>query len=267
MQSFIKWAGGKRWLLQRHRDLILRPSEFNNYVEPFIGGGSIFFDIEPQSSYINDLNYELINVYRQIRRNWKSIEKGLIKLNAEHNPALYYQIRNNKPTNLVEQAIRFLYLNRTCWNGLYRVNLKNEFNVPIGTKEKVIFDNDDFERAAKILSKSQISSRDFEPIIEKAKENDFIFIDPPYTVKHNNNGFIKYNEKLFTWSDQIRLRDAVQRAIKRKAKVLILNANHDSIKELYQDMGDMQVASRASVIAGKSENRGNFTELIIKCYV
>ncbi|WP_288460833.1 Dam family site-specific DNA-(adenine-N6)-methyltransferase [uncultured Chryseobacterium sp.] len=266
MEPLIKWAGGKRWLIKNYNHLIPKNADFNKYVEPFIGGGSMFFYLEPKKAIINDINRELIITYDEIKNNWEEINNALIKLNEIHNEQLYYEIRSQKPVNNAHIAIRFLYLNRTCWNGLYRVNMKNEFNVPIGTKSKVILDNDDFEKASNILTNTKIFNDDFEKIISKTRKDDFLFIDPPYTVRHNNNGFIKYNENLFTWNDQIRLRDSIIGAIRRGVKVLVLNADHVSIREIYQGVGEFHSLFRASVISGKKENRGIYSELAIKCF-
>lgn len=266
MEPLIKWAGGKRWLVNKFDYLLPKTDEFNKYVEPFVGGGSLFFHIEPQKAIINDINKELIITYNQIKENYIQIKDQLCILNDIHSKETYYRIRSEKPELNLDIAVRFLYLNRTCWNGLYRVNQKNEFNVPIGTKTKLILESDDFEKASKVLEKTKIFSEDFEKVISKAREDDFLFLDPPYTVKHNHNGFIKYNEKLFTWQDQIRLKNAVDRAIKRGVKVLILNADHESIRELYQNVGEFHFLERASVIAGKKENRGIYSELAIKCF-
>lgn len=266
MESFIKWAGGKRWLVRNHFNLFPEKNEYKKYVEPFLGGGSVYFNLEPKKAILNDLNDELITTYNSIKDNWEIIFNELTHLNTLHNQELYYKIRSSKPKNNIEIAIRFLYLNRTCWNGLYRVNLKNEFNVPIGTKDKVILDSDDFSKASNILKNASLFNEDFEKIISKARKDDFLFIDPPYTVKHNLNGFIKYNEKLFTWEDQIRLRNSVVKAIKRDVKVLILNANHESIRDLYANVGEQFALDRASVIAGQNSKRGIYSELAIKCY-
>lgn len=266
MEPFIKWAGGKRWLVKNHSALFPQTNEYKKYVEPFVGGGSVFFNLFPKKAVLNDINIELITTYKCIREDWQSIYKELSRLDTMHNTSLYYKIRASKPQSELEIATRFLYLNRTCWNGLYRVNSRNEFNVPIGSKTRVLLSADNFALVSEKLKGANLYSRDFSSIISKARKDDFLFIDPPYTVKHNLNGFIKYNENLFTWDDQIRLRDAVLKAIKRNVKVLILNADHESIRDLYAGIGEQFSLSRASVIAGKKENRGTYTELVVKCY-
>jgi DNA adenine methylase len=149
---------------------------------------------------------------------------------------------------------------------LYRVNLNGQFNVPIGTKTNVILDTDNFEKIAHLLQNCELISGDFEIALSRAAAGDFVFVDPPYTVKHNHNGFVKYNEHIFSWDDQIRLRDAVSAAVGRGAKVLVTNAYHESIREIYDGVGELIELSRSSVIAGKSAARGRYEEMVIKCF-
>lgn len=262
LPPFLKWAGGKRWLVGR--DLGLFPQHFNTYLEPFLGSAAVFFHLLPQQAVLSDVNQELIDTYSAIRDNWSLVRRYLVTHQTHHSSDYYYQVRAKKPRSLCAKAARMIYLNRTCWNGLYRVNLSGQFNVPVGTKTKVLLDTDNFEKMAQILSQKQIRCQDFEVTIDQAGESDFVFIDPPYTVKHNYNGFIKYNETLFTWADQVRLKESVDRAVERGAQVLVLNAAHQSIKELY-DGYDQELLSRNSVLAGKASFRGKYEELAIMC--
>jgi DNA adenine methylase len=157
-----------------------------------------------------------------------------------------------------------IYLNRTCFNGIYRVNCKGEFNVPMGTKTSVVLDTDDFETISKLLQNVALTVGDFSEVISQANVDDFIFADPPYTVRHNLNGFVKYNEKLFSWEDQERLAQELVQAKERGAKIMMTNANHKCIRELYGDMGfKFKTVSRYSPIAASSDNRKQFEELII----
>jgi DNA adenine methylase len=265
MEPFLKWAGGKRWLTTQANCHLPERNSFKRYFEPFLGSGAVFFYLQPQKGNLSDVNVDLINSYLVIRDNWKNLYKVLSKYNRLHCKEFYYQLRASKPRTDLQKAARFIYLNRTCWNGLYRVNQKGVFNVPIGTKTKVILDADNFEQLSVLLNELNIEACDFERTIDQASVGDFVFIDPPYTVKHNLNGFIKYNETLFSWEDQVRLRNAVKRAVERGASVLVLNAHHKSITELYKDMGKMSILNRASVIAGNSNARGLYSELAIKC--
>lgn len=258
---FLKWAGGKRWLMRSHRaafDL----SQTKRYVEPFVGSGAVFFGLAPNKALLSDANLELIETYRAIKGDWQSVLKALLKHHRRHDDEYYYEVRASTPTSQAVRAARFIYLNRTCFNGLYRVNRRGEFNVPRGTKNSVVFDTDDFESISRQLSRATLEAGDFERIVDQCGAGDFIFADPPYTVRHNNNGFIKYNEKLFSWSDQERLKEALTRAAERGSKVLVSNADHPSIRELYADATCM-TAERYSVMASESERRKRTSELLI----
>lgn len=260
---FLKWAGGKRWLADKHEALL--DIEFDRYIEPFLGSGAVFFKLSPQKGILADSNTQLIETYQAIQHDWKKVQQLLLKHHRLHSKDYYYVVRQELPASIHARAARFIYLNRTCWNGLYRVNLKGKFNVPIGTKTNVILDSDDFENIASLLSGVELLNNDFEITLARATQGDFVFVDPPYTVKHNNNGFIKYNESLFTWDDQIRLKLAVQSSVSRGAKVIVTNANHQCISDLYGDIGEKIILDRASVIAGSSDKRGRFEEMVIKC--
>ena len=258
---FLKWAGGKRWFCENHLDLI--PEYGGRYIEPFLGSAAVFFALRPERALLTDLNAELIVTYRAMRDTPQAVQELLADFHERHDKDHYYATRAEKPASPIELAAWFIYLNRTCWNGLYRVNLKNEFNVPIGTKTEVVLGTDDFQQLSTILAGAEIRQSDFEQTLDLAGEDDFVFVDPPYTVKHNLNGFVKYNDRIFSWSDQLRLRDAVQRASERGAKVMVLNANHESVREIYANVGAQAALSRASVLAGNPAYRAKVEELMI----
>lgn len=258
---FLKWAGGKRWFKSHFLELM--PHKFNRYVEPFLGSGAIFFSIRPQKAILSDVNPELIETYNAIKRNWKLVQRELKKHHNNHCEKYYYKIRESQPKSISSRAARLIYLNRTCWNGLYRVNKKGHFNVPIGTKQNVLLETDDFEGISNLLKRSQLLAADFENVIQKAGKDDLLFVDPPYTVKHSENGFIKYNENLFHWDDQVRLSECLKKAKRRGARIILTNANHDSIIELYRDEFKVTPYTRYSVIAADSENRKLCEELVI----
>lgn len=262
IQPFLKWAGGKRWLVGRSNDFV--PEFSGRYIEPFLGSGAIFFHLAPSRSVLSDTNKDLINTYEAIRSDWKKVKKVLEKHHKNHSKEYYYLVRSLRPRHPHTKAAQFIYLNRTCWNGLYRVNLSGKFNVPIGTKKKVILETDCFDQIAKRLENSELLCSDFENSIDKANSGDFIFVDPPYTVKHNYNGFVKYNEHLFSWDDQLRLKLAIDRAVERGAMALVTNANHFSVKELYRDYQQEDI-SRKNSLAGLPQYRGRFEELLIFC--
>ena len=258
---FLKWAGGKRWLISSYSDLLTFP--YKRYIEPFLGSGAVFFHLAPKKAILADSNKELINTYQAIKDDWKGVKRELQKHHRNHSKKYYYAVRSSNPRTPHTKAARFIYLNRTCWNGLYRVNLKGKFNVPLGTKASVVLESDDFEIISSLLRNTDLRGSDFENIIDLAGPGDLVFVDPPYTVKHNLNGFIKYNETLFTWGDQIRLRDSVVQAKERGATVLLTNAYHRSVRRLYEGIGAHHRLKRNSVLAADPEKRKLCEELFL----
>lgn len=258
---FLKWAGGKRWLVASNQ-LPATAGPCARYIEPFLGGGAVFFASQPARSLLSDINPDLINAYVQLRDRVSDIANGLDDHQRRHSKEHYYAVRDSRPNSDVEAAIRFIYLNRTCWNGLYRVNREGRFNVPIGTKTAVSFETGELEAVSTALRHAEIKCSDFEVSIDAATEGDFLFVDPPYTANHNFNGFLKYNENIFSWSDQLRLQRAVARAIARGASVVVTNADHESVRELYRGLADYWQVWRSSVLAGKASTRGRTSEAL-----
>ncbi len=263
VRPFLKWAGGKRWLIERHLALI--PEFSGRYIEPFLGSGAVFFFLRPKKAILADVNADLIRTYSAIKSDHAEVERLLKLHHDKHSETYYYDVREKHFSDDCAHAAHFIYLNRTCWNGLYRVNKLGVFNVPIGTKTSVVLPTDDFPRIASCLKTATVKISDFEKTIDLAEAGDLVFADPPYTVKHNNNGFVKYNQKIFSWEDQLRLSQSLIRAKKRGAKILCTNADHSSLRELYRSSFNLQVIRRASVISGKSEHRGPTTEIAITC--
>jgi DNA adenine methylase len=261
ISPFLKWAGGKRWFIASQASLL--PKQFNRYIEPFLGSGAVFFFLCPERAILADSNPELIDTYLAIKQNWRLVYRYLRNHGQMHSRSYYYRIRDSKPRSRASRAARFIYLNRTCWNGLYRVNRAGVFNVPIGTRSKVIFEDDRFDRVSDALQRAELHSSDFENVIDMAKDGDFIFADPPYTIRHNNNAFIKYNEKLFSWQDQVRLLEALERAKDRGAKIVLTNANSEEVRKFYRKNFKSLVVSRHSLISARAETRRMCEELVI----
>ncbi|MGV0912700.1 DNA adenine methylase [Martelella sp. FOR1707] len=260
MRPFIKWAGGKRWLLDSAQLEI--PAFHGRYIEPFLGGGAVFFHLSPERAILSDVNSRLIETYKAVRSDWRGVERELKRMQALHSKEFYYSERGRQRRKAHTCAAQFLYLNRTCWNGLYRENLAGKFNVPIGSKSQVILADDDFESASAILQNADLRTCDFEDTLQEATQGDLVFLDPPYTTAHNTNGFVKYNQKIFSWEDQKRLRRAAEAAANRGAKVVLTNADHKTIRDLYASIGEPEVLSRSSVISGSSSARGLTTEVL-----
>ena len=253
MKPFLKWAGGKRWLTSNYPDIF--PISYNRYIEPFLGSGSVFFHLNPERAILSDSNQELMTTYQAIKDNWAGVLELLKMHDNKHSFDYYYLVRSLEFESDEEKAARMIYLNRTCWNGLYRVNLKGKFNVPKGTKTKVIHEDDKFEETSLLLKNAELHCCDFETTINKAEDGDLLFVDPPYTIQHNYNGFVKYNEKLFSWEDQERLFSCLSKAKNRGVQVISTNAFHDSINKLYENDFSLQMLTRSSTISSKAKTR------------
>lgn len=260
-EPFLKWPGGKRWLTGRYPQFF--SETFERYVEPFLGGGAVFFHLEPQDALLSDSNRELINAYRCVRSHPLAIERRLLRLHARHNAKLYYRTREAQPRTALDRAVRFLYLNRTCFNGLYRVNRAGQFNVPMGSKTEVAYSPGLLSQAASALKGASLKSADFETVINTTGKGDLLYLDPPYTVMHNNNNFIKYNAHLFSWADQERLANAVRRAAARGAHIILSNADHSSVRGLYKGFGKHLKLERPTILAAGASHRCATTELLV----
>jgi DNA adenine methylase len=258
---FLKWAGGKRWFFNRHVNEL--PRKFNCYFEPFLGGGAVFFGLRPARAVLSDINAELIETYVAVKTQWSKVQDLLKQHHEDHSPEHYYTTRASRPETLAGRAARCIYLNRTCWNGLYRVNLRGSFNVPLGSKSSVILSSDNFEHVHLLLQRAELLCGDFSTVIARARRKDLVFVDPPYTVRHNQNGFVKYNETLFTWQDQLRLRDDLVNADSRGALIVATNADHPSIRQLYRQNFKLRRVSRQSVLAADPARRTQSTEMLI----
>ncbi|WCT11554.1 DNA adenine methylase [Mucilaginibacter jinjuensis] len=263
---FLRWTGSKRWFTKNHIDKFLPPT-FNSYHEPFLGGGAVFFHLQGKNNqairyYLSDTNEELINAYLQIRDN-PSLVVAFLK-NYNNNEIDYYKVRSSRPDLPAQQAARFIYLNRTSFNGIYRVNSHGEYNVPYGKRQRV-----DYVTEQLLLDVSDqlqgvnLIKQTFEKALFNIKANDLVFLDPPYTVAHENNGFIEYNQQLFAWEDQVKLRDFVVEIQNLGAYFLLTNASHKSIVDLYDGIGQIEKVSRISQVGGRNKTRGMYNELII----
>ncbi len=259
-KPFLRWAGGKTWLV-KHLGELLSQVNFKNYHEPFLGGGSIFFSLPThKKAFLSDLNDDLIKVYKTIRDD----PDGIIKVlkSFQNNEEFYYKIRGENPTDPVEHAARFIYLNQTSFNGIYRVNLKGVYNVPFGFRSKNFFEPEILNEASRKLKDTELFSCDFNETRKNVRKGDLVFLDPPYTVSHNNNGFIKYNQKLFSLKDQGRLSKYIDSIRKKGAYYVLTNAAHQKIGEIFEK-GDKRIElKRASLIGGTNATRGSVSEYI-----
>jgi DNA adenine methylase len=273
---YVKWAGGKTQLLSEIDKTI--PSEFNQYFEPFLGGGAMFFHIISNkdiqfTAYLSDVNEELINAFNVIKNDVEKLIEVLKNHEVEYkkNPLeYYYELRSNiKSTNNIQRAARFITLNKTCYNGLYRVNKKGIFNVPIGRyKNPVICDSDNLKKVSVALrySKAQIQVSDYKVILlQKAEEDDFIYLDPPYNPTSSTASFTNYTNTGFNDNDQKELADIFKKLDDRKCKVLLSNSDTPLIRKLYCDF-TIQDVQALRAINCKGSKRVGHKELLIRNY-
>ncbi len=262
----LKWAGGKRWLVSRHPGWLRHDAV--RYLEPFFGSGAVFFHLCPRRAILSDLNGELMFTYRALRDDPGGVKRHLRRHQRLHCRGHYYQVRSQELRAPAARAARFIYLNRICFNGLYRVNLGGVFNVPKGTRDSVVLPSDDFEEVARVLRSKSIVACDFTSTVGKAGEGDFLYVDPPYTVRHNTNNFLKYNESIFSWSDQKRLATCLAEAAKRGVSILVSNADHPCIHSLYsKKLWQRLRVERFSRIASSRRHRRETSEIVISNYL
>ena len=272
LQPFTKWTGGKRKLIPKLKELM--PEAYGNYYEPFIGGGALFFELSPRVAIINDFNEELINCYIQIKENpIKLIE--ILKIHKEKNSKEYYlEIRGLdrtdkfKELSKVERAARIMYMLRVDFNGLYRVNSKNQFNVPYGNyaNPKVV-DEELINNISNYLNTYDITmtSGDFEDSVSNVKEGDFVYFDPPYIPLNETSSFTSYTHEGFSYEDQVRLRNTVRRLTEKGVKVMVSNSSSKLTIDLYEEFNIHYVeVSRTN--GAKSSSRGIIKEVIITNY-
>jgi len=271
---FIKWVGGKRGLLKQILPLL--PNEFENYFEPFLGGGALFFELSSQELHDNkkvilsDINWELINTYNVVKNSPNELISNLEEYKKEHSKEFYYQIREldrqkgyEKLSNL-DKATRFIYLNKTCFNGLYRVNKKGYFNTPIGSyKNPNIADRDTILLASEALSSATIINQPFNKVLKSIKKDDFVYFDPPYYPLTDSSNFTSYDSSLFLEDEQFKLFELFDRLSDKGAKVLHSNSDTEFIKKLYKEY-DINILNANRFINSKASARGKITEVLIR---
>ncbi len=270
-KPMIKWVGGKRQLLNELKSKM--PSKYNRYFEPFIGGGALYFELRPKNSLINDYNSELTNLYTTVRDNPLELISSLSK--HKNDPTYYYEIRafdrdkeRFKKLSNIERASRLIYLNKTGFNGLYRVNSKGEYNVPYGRYENPTYcDPQNIMACSELLKNTEITNKDFESIQEKIQENDFVYLDPPYVPLNATSNFTAYTEKGFDDDMQFRLRELCDYIHAKGAYFMLSNSSAKFVYELFkhENYTIHEVKANRNVNS-KASGRGKIKELIITNY-
>lgn len=264
VKPFLRWAGGKTWLVKEIDQFL--PGSFNNYFEPFLGGGSIFIYLKSaglikKKAFLSDKNEELINAYIVVQNYPDELIELLNSYKNESN--FYYSLRDQTYSDIIQRAARFVYLNRTSFNGIYRVNLNGKYNVPFGNKKySQLFDLENIYKLSSLFSNVSFTECDFEETLEVIEEEDLVFLDPPYTVAHENNGFIKYNQKIFAWNDQQRLKSFIDKLNTKGAYYILTNAAHENIENLFHNIGNKSELQRYIVIGGKGAERKIISEYV-----
>lgn len=255
---FLKWAGSKRRLLDQMKPFV--PETFGKYFEPFLGGGTLFFALGPNHAEISDVSPALIGTYKAVKNDVDKVLNFVSPL--EPNKLEFNRVKNLNLRASGSKAGAFIFLNKTCWNGLYRVNAAGKFNVPFGMpRADFVVDQDQLRTCSKLLRKRSVSIKlqDFDRIEKRVSANDFVFFDPPYVTSHNTNGFVDWNEKLFSWHDQVRLSYLAKRLVARGVNVVVTNADHPSVLSLYDGFGFHRL-SRFSTLASDADKRRATTE-------
>ena len=272
-KPFVKWAGGKRQIIDKLKKYV--PEEFDTYYEPFVGGGALLFELSPKHAVINDSNEELMNVYRCLcdEEKFKKMCNVLNHYETSHSEEFFYEVRNkdrskNAYNRLSDytRAARTIYLNKACFNGLYRVNSKNEFNVPFGKKLKVnTYEGSNLITVSNYLTMNDIKilSVDFEEAVKDAKKGDFIYFDPPYDS--DTSTFNSYTKEGFNKDEQRRLASVFKELDKRGCYVMLSNHNTLLVNELYKEYHFHIIEAKRNINAN-GKKRGKVEELIITNY-
>lgn len=264
----VKWVGGKRQLMF---ELIKNmPKSYSRYFEPFIGGGALFFELQPEQAYISDMNEELINLYSVVRDNVYELIKDLSK--HEVSKEYFLEIRNIDRTEQytelsdVERASRFIYLNRTCFNGMYRVNSQGQFNVPFGHyKNPRIIDENNLLNCSELLKKTEIKCADFSEILTKVKKGDLVYFDPPYVPLNDTSSFTSYTKDGFDINMQFKLRDVCDELDNNGVKFMLSNSDTKLVNELYVNYEIKKVFASRQINAN-ADGRGKITEVLVRNY-
>jgi len=267
----VKWAGGKRQILDEITKYI--PDEFSTYYEPFLGGGAVLFELQPEKAVVNDINQELMNIYQVIKENVDELIEDLKKHKNERE--YFYKIREldrdkerYSRLSRVERASRFIYLNKTCYNGLFRVNKSGEFNAPFGNYKNPNIVNENTLRAvSEYFNRANIifTCQDFEAALQSAEKGDFVYLDPPYDPVSETASFTEYDKGGFDRGEQIRLKKVCDKLNEKGIKFLLSNSATDFIMDLYKDY-KIKIIKAKRAINSKPDRRGDVDEVLVMNY-
>lgn len=262
---FVKWAGGKSQLLAQLAPFLPSRSSFRRYFEPFLGGGAVFFRLQPHDAVLSDVNDELVNAYRVVRDSLPELLRNLAQ-HTRDDRQYYYYMRAQQPKDLTlaGRAARFMFLNKRCYNGLFRVNRKGEFNVPIGrykTPPK-IFDERNLTAVSRLLQGAQIRCDSYEEVLREAQAGDFVYLDPPYQPLSATANFTSYTKERFSFPDQQRLASLTSDLDARGVMFLLSNSAAPELIHLYKGF-HVTTAKASRQINSRADRRGHIDELIV----
>jgi DNA adenine methylase len=262
VRPILKWAGGKSGLLSQMWPHF--PVDFERYVEPFIGGAAVFLSLpEPKPSLLNDSNGELIHLYRTVRDQPRELAAALAEFTLLYSEEFFYALRDEKPEEALRRAARTIFLNKTGFNGLYRMNSREQFNVPFGKRPKcpALCNLENFLRVAEKLKTATLSHADFEVVLDQAGPGDFVYCDPPYAPVSKTASFTSYTHRGFSLDEQARLKQAADRARARGARVVVSNSWTEEMLKLYSDWKIVEIQARRA-INSDGGGRGKVSELL-----
>lgn len=267
---FVKWVGGKGRLLSQLRPLLPRGVARMRHVEPFVGGGALFFSRLPSRALLTDVNPSLVGTYTAIRDDVAGVIRALGTLAARHSKENYYEVRtrynHGSRVSSAKRAAMFIYLNKTCFNGLHRVNRKGEFNVPVGAyKNPRILNEAALEAASEALQGAILRCASYESLLEHAKPGDFVYFDPPYEPVSRTASFTSYARDGFDREDQTRLRDVYKALDRRGCKLMLSNSDVPFIRELYSEF-DVGTVAAPRAINCDATKRGKVSEVVVRNY-
>ena len=264
-RPFLKWAGGKTRLISQYKDHF--PQHYQTYYEPFLGGGAVFFHLQPSHAVLTDINADLVITYRCVRDNLEELITLLQAHQQRHNSEYYYDVRNYHNGTDLTKAARFIYLNKTCFNGLYRVNSQGKFNVPVGKYKNPGICQEEVLRVASLaLQKVEIKQANFAEVLNYATgTNDFVYFDPPYYPLNKTSNFTAYSNFCFDENQQIKLRDIFIELAHKGVKVMLSNSDCPLIRDLYSDF-NVHTISAARSINSNAQKRGKITEVLVTSY-
>ena len=269
-RPFLKWAGGKGQILDELMRCVNAAGEFGRYHEPFVGGGALFFHLagkglfKRKRAYLSDSNPNLIDAYTGLQTNVEAVIACLQRHKSMHTEDYYYQMRAAAPETLAKRAARIIYLNKTCYNGLFRENSKGEFNVPVGSyKNPMICDEPNLRACAAALKKANVEARPFDSVLKRAKRGDFVYFDPPYVPLSRTASFTAYGKGGFDEDAQRRLSEVFRELDRRGVKALLSNSMTGLVKELYDGFTIDTVYARRSVNS-RADRRGKVAEVLVR---